>query len=73
MLLLLLLQGLQPSAESDAARRGVVSDMQALVAEAMDPSYHAAVETFGSFRAGLHLPGETGHGVQCSGFGVMLR
>eukprot|EP00882_Tetradesmus_deserticola_P031373 GHRQ01035475.1.p3 GENE.GHRQ01035475.1~~GHRQ01035475.1.p3 ORF type:complete len:133 (+),score=74.65 GHRQ01035475.1:354-752(+) len=31
--------------------------MQQLVAEALPGALHCAVETFGSFRAGLHLPG----------------
>jgi hypothetical protein len=53
-----LLQTLQPSAEQDAARRLVVGEMQQLVAEALPASLHCSVETFGSFRAGLHLPGE---------------
>jgi DNA polymerase sigma len=52
------LQMLQPSADLDAARRLVVSEMQQLVAEALPASLHCSVETFGSFRAGLHLPGQ---------------
>ncbi|WIA16898.1 hypothetical protein OEZ85_013825 [Tetradesmus obliquus] len=52
-----LLSTLQPSADLDAARRMVVQEMQQLVAEALPAALHCSVETFGSFRAGLHLPG----------------
>ncbi|KAF6264787.1 hypothetical protein COO60DRAFT_21464 [Scenedesmus sp. NREL 46B-D3] len=52
-----LLSTLQPSTELDAARRLVVAEMQQLVAESLPGSLHCSVETFGSFRAGLHLPG----------------
>jgi DNA polymerase sigma len=62
-------QTLQPSADLDAARRLVVSEMQQLVAEALPASLHCSVETFGSFRAGLHLPGQPQQGflVCCCG------
>ncbi|WIA37124.1 hypothetical protein OEZ86_014087 [Tetradesmus obliquus] len=52
-----LLSTLQPSADLDAARRMVVQEVQQLVAEALPAALHCSVETYGSFRAGLHLPG----------------
>lgn len=57
---MLSLQTLQPTHESDAARKQVVSDMQQLVTTALPQELHCGVETFGSYRAGLHLPGELG-------------
>eukprot|EP00878_Enallax_costatus_P025095 GHUV01026816.1.p1 GENE.GHUV01026816.1~~GHUV01026816.1.p1 ORF type:complete len:406 (+),score=60.76 GHUV01026816.1:287-1504(+) len=52
-----LLATLQPTPAADAARKQVVADMQQLVSKALPAEYHCGVETFGSYRAGLHLPG----------------
>ncbi|KAF8065753.1 HESO1 [Scenedesmus sp. PABB004] len=52
-----LLDALQPTPESDAVRRGVVAEMADLVAEVLPAHLHPGLEAFGSFRAGLHLPG----------------